>query len=89
MRFHLGVWNSSTVIFDDQAASRYLTLSAEKWVEPRFHGNVYVFYCALTDLMVPRGELSARPAACGIDMTGDQVMMAIQLEESENGEARQ
>jgi hypothetical protein len=89
MSFYLGVWNGRTVIFDDEAVSRYLTMNAEKSVEPEFNGNVYVFYSCLTDLMVPKDELSEGPWACGIHMTGNQVIMAIQLEEPESGEERQ
>jgi hypothetical protein len=35
MSFYLGVWNNPTAVRDDEAAP-YLTVSAEKSVEPEF-----------------------------------------------------
>ena len=88
MSFYLGVWNSATAISDDEAAAHYLALSNEKSVEPGFDAQVYAFYCRLTGLypeveMVPEDELGACPWACGIEIPGDHVIMAIQPEKSE------
>jgi hypothetical protein len=88
MNFYLGVWNSPTAISDDEAATRYLVLNSEKSAEPDFDGQVYSFYCHLTSLypeieMVPEYELGSCPWACGLDITGDHVIMAIQAEQSE------
>lgn len=91
MSFYLGVWkwNSPTAASDDDAAAQYLALSAEKSVAPEFDANGYPLYCGPADLMVPKDELRAYPRVCGIDISGDHVNMAIHLEKSEKGEARQ
>jgi hypothetical protein len=82
MSFYLGVWNSPAAISDNEAAARYAALNAEKSVEPGFDPHVYAFYCRLTSLypeveMVPEDELGSCPWACGIDIAGDHVIMAI------------
>ena len=87
MRFYLGVWNSSAPISDGEAAARYRVLSAEKSAEPKFDPHVYAFYCRLTSLypeleMVPEDDLGSCPWACSLDVAGDHVIMAIQLEQS-------
>jgi len=83
MSYYLGVWNSPTAISDDEAATRYRVLSAEKSAEPEFDASVYTFYCGLTRLypeieMVPEDDLDSCPWACGLEVTGDHVIMAIQ-----------
>jgi hypothetical protein len=85
MNFYLGVWNSATAISNDEAAARYLALSDEKSVEPEFDDQVYAFYSRLTSQypeveMIPEDELDACPWASALDVTGDHVIMAIQLE---------
>jgi hypothetical protein len=88
MNFYLGVWNSPTVISDDEAAARYLALSDEKSVEPEFDASVYNFYCGLVSLFpevetVPEDELDSCPWACGIDIAADHVIMAIQIAQAQ------
>jgi hypothetical protein len=88
MSFYLGVWSSPAAISDNEAAARYASLNGEKSVEPEFDPHVYAFYCRLTTLypeveLVPEDKLNACPWACGIDITGDHVIMAIQPEQSE------
>jgi hypothetical protein len=88
MRFYLGVWNSPTAISDDEAAARYRALNSEKPVAPEFDYHVYTFYRRLTSLypeveMVPEDDLDSCPWACGLDVTGDHLIMAIQPEQSE------
>jgi hypothetical protein len=88
MSLYLGVWNSPTAISDDEAAARYFVLNSEKSVEPEFDAHVYTFYCRLIRLypeveMLPEDDLDSCPWACGLDVTGDHVIMAIQPEQSE------
>jgi hypothetical protein len=88
MRFYLGVWNSPTAISDDEAAARYRVLNSEKPVAPEFDSHVYRFYLRLTSLypeveMVPEDDLDSCPWACGLDVTGDHVIMAIQPQQTE------
>jgi hypothetical protein len=88
MRFYLGVWKSATAISDDEAAAQYLALSDEQSVESEFDDQVYAFYSRLTRQypeveMVAEDELDACPWACGLDVAGDHVIMAIQPEMSE------
>ena len=85
MSFYLAVWNSGTGISDDEAAARYLALRDEKSVTSEFDDQVYAFYSLLTSRypeveMVPEDELDACPWASALDVTGDHVIMAIQLE---------
>lgn len=52
---------------------------------PSLTRGVYAFYSSLTSHypeveMVPQDELDACPWACALDVTGDHVIMAIQLE---------
>jgi hypothetical protein len=87
MNFYLGLWNSPMAISDDEAAARYRALSDEKSVEPEFDDQVYTFYSRLTSKypeieMVPEDELDACPWASGLDVAGDHVIMAIQLEQA-------
>ena len=88
MIVYLAVWNSPTAISDDEAAMRYVVLTSDKSAEREFDGRVYTFYCGLTSLypeveMVPEDDLDSCPWACGLDVTGDHVIMAIQPEQSE------
>jgi hypothetical protein len=88
MSFFLGVWKALTAISDDEAARQYLMLEDEKSAAPEFDTQVYAFYTRLTDLypeidMVPEDGLEDCPWACGIDMSGGHVIMAIQPEKSE------
>src|SRR5215470_8181354 len=88
MIVYLAVWNSPTAISDDEAAMRYVVLTSDKSAEREFDGRVYTFYCGLTSLypeveMVPEDELGSCPWACGIDVSGDHVVMAIQPEQFE------
>ena len=85
MSFYLAVWNSGTAISNDEAAARYLALRDEESVASEFDDQVYAFYSRLTSNypeieMVPEEELDACPWACGLDVAGDHVIMAIQLE---------
>jgi hypothetical protein len=88
MSFYLGVWKSGRAISDDEAATQYLALRDEKSVESEFEQQVYAFYSQLTlhypeVEMVAEDELDACPWACGLDVAGDHVIMAIQPEMSE------
>ena len=88
MSVYLAVWNSPTAISDGEAATRYFVLTSEKSAEREFDGRVYTFYCGLTSLypeveMVPEDDLGSYPWACGIDISGDHVVMAIQPEQFE------
>lgn len=87
-RFYLGVWKSATAISDEEGAAQYLALSDEKSVASGFDEQVYSFYSILTLRypeveMVPEDELDACPWACGLDVGGGHVLMAIQPEMSE------
>lgn len=88
MSFYVGVWKSETAISDEEAAARYRLLSTERLVQPEFDERVYAFCYRLTDLypeveMVPEDELDTCPWACGLDVSGDRVIMAIQPEQCE------
>ena len=85
MNFYLGVWNGSTAISDEEAATRYRELNEERSVEPEFDASAYKLYCDLISLFpevetVPEDELDSCPWACGIDAAADHVIMAIHLE---------
>jgi len=87
MSFYLGVWSSPVAITDEEAAVRYAELNDGKPVRSKFHDQVYAFYCRLTALypeveMVPEDDLDSCPWACGMDMAGDHVIMAILPEQS-------
>jgi|SRR6516225_3132639 hypothetical protein len=88
MNFFLGVWKGLTAISDVEAARQYLILKDGESTAPEFDTQVYTFYTRLTDLypeidMLPEEELEDSPWACGIDMSGGHVILAIQPEKSE------
>jgi hypothetical protein len=87
-RFYLGVWKSATAISDEEGVAQYLALSDERSVASGFDEQVYAFYSILTLRypeveMVPEDELDACPWACGLDVGGGHVLMAIRPEMSE------
>ena len=79
--FYLAVWSAENGISDQDASRHYLAFSADD-VVGKFDGAVYRFYCAITGYypeieMMMDEELDSSPWACGLEFSGDHVIMGL------------
>ena len=85
--FYLGVWACLTPISSEEAAHQYQLLK-DLGSERRFDDKVYAFYSSLINLYpevetLSEEELDDSPWACGMEVSGSHVIMAIVPEQYE------